>query len=151
MQEMLRWTLLEYKYKVYGSRGFATIFTKGNNFYDFLFVCLSIWQNPSKVESTLKGKNLLLQSWPHWKREAKMKLTELFPLKVYSSQSEKTKLWTISRNEHVNLSLLSLEMPMRLFHGVAEKIKWIIQKINKFSNSAEYLLCCCCFVVLHPQ
>ena len=65
---------------------FSTIFTKGNNFCD----CLHSWTTwPFQNGSTLKGKNLLLEeqilfykSIPIWRREAKMKMAELLPLKV---------------------------------------------------------------------
>ena len=51
-------------HKVYGYFNVSAIFTKGNNFCDFP-VCLPGQRNPSERESTLNGKNLLLQEQIH--------------------------------------------------------------------------------------
>ena len=84
-------------FKVYGYTLFFCHFTKGNNFCDFLFD--SMITNPSKMGSTVKEKNLLLEeqffsfkSTPYFKcvfslrpfeKGGKLKMTELLPLKVY--------------------------------------------------------------------
>ena len=57
----------------------------------FVTYCLLSWMtNPSEIWFNLKRKNLLLEeqilsfkSRPQLKREAKMKMTKLLPLKVY--------------------------------------------------------------------
>ena len=56
----------------------------------WLPVCFPGQCSPFKIGSTLKGKNLLLEeqilfykSWPLMKWEAKMKIKELLPLKVF--------------------------------------------------------------------
>ena len=54
--------------------------------------CLTPWrEKPFQKGSTLEGKNLLLEeqilsykSSAPWRREAKVKLAELLPLKMYS-------------------------------------------------------------------
>ena len=53
-------------------------------------VCFPEQCRPFKIGSTLKGKNLLLgeqilffKSWPLMRREAKVKIKEMLPLKVY--------------------------------------------------------------------
>ena len=59
-----------------------------NSISEFLLACLGDVALPKR--STLKGKNLILKeqilpftSWPLLRREAKTKLTEFLPLKIY--------------------------------------------------------------------
>ena len=73
---------------------FFAIFTKGNNFCDFLFASLGK-QSPSKMGLTLKkricshvskflGKNLSFNAGPLLTWETRMKREQLIPLKVYT-------------------------------------------------------------------
>ena len=66
---------------------FSAIFTKGNNFCDFLFAFRDE-KSPSEIGSTHKGKNLMgADSLTSVERGGKMKMEELpphlTPLKVY--------------------------------------------------------------------
>ena len=70
---------------------FSIIFTKGNNFCDFLFAFIdNAALSKYLIGSTLKGKNLLLweqilffKSWPLMRWEAEKNIKELLLLKVY--------------------------------------------------------------------
>ena len=57
---LFRDTFIHLKASGYNNMFLFFSFTKGNNFFDFLFSLLDDKVNPSKVGSALKGKHLLL-------------------------------------------------------------------------------------------
>ena len=111
-------------------------FTKGNNFHDFLFASLADIAFPKwKMGFTLKGKNLLLleqilsfKSKPLLRREPKLKMTELLPLKVYPC--------TIIKGRYCLFRLSSADKPSKM----SEQLKYIIQELNKEPFSKNYNL-----------